>query len=191
MSEINVGDLNVSSELRLSIYNNASRPVNPATGFMIFNSDEEKLQVWDGSNWKSFGRKNYDISATGNYQSIDLTNEYSGYRCYKFTGDGTITVNQSDPDSGVEFVLIAGGGGGGGVIGGGGGGGDRTCASAQQLRFRADAAHSASFSQIVRRSDRSCAAGTTRKTTWAPRRPPSGSRRNGQLELLSARPRAT
>lgn len=123
MSEINVGDLNVSNELRLPVYNSANRPVNPSTGFMIFNSTEEKMQIWDGSNWKSFGQKNYDISATGNYQSIDLTNEYNGYRCYKFTGDGTITVNQSNPDSGVEFVLIAGGGGGGGVIGGGGGGG--------------------------------------------------------------------
>ena len=123
MSEINVGDLNVSNELRLPIYNSANRPVNPATGFMIFNSTEEKMQIWDGSSWKSFGQKNYDITATGNYQSIDLTGDYNGYRCYKFTGDGTITVNQSNPDGGVEFVLIAGGGGGGGVIGGGGGGG--------------------------------------------------------------------
>ena len=93
MSEINVGDLNVSNELRLPVYNSANRPVNPSTGFMIFNSTEEKMQIWDGSNWKSFGQKNYDISATGNYQSIDLTNEYNGYRCYKFTGYGTITVS--------------------------------------------------------------------------------------------------
>ena len=123
MSEINVGDLNVSNEFNLPIYNNSNRPVNPATGFMIFNSTEEKLQVWDGSNWKSFGQKNYDISAGGNYTQTDLGGDYTGYRVYKFTGSGTITVNQSNPDSGVEFLLIAGGGGGGGVIGGGGGAG--------------------------------------------------------------------
>lgn len=123
MSEINVGDLNVSTEFNLPLYNSSNRPVNPATGFMIFNTTENKLQVWTGSQWKSFGQQNYDINASGSVVTSDLTGDYNGYRVHRFTGDGTITVNQSNQDGGVEFLLIAGGGGGGGVIGGGGGAG--------------------------------------------------------------------
>ena len=123
MSELNVGDLNISQNCNFAVYASANRPVGVDVGFIIFNSDESKLQVWDGSNWVSFGQSSYDMSGSGNVTTTDLTGDFSGYRVLKFTGNGTLNVTQSNQDGGIEMLLIAGGGGGGGVIGGGGGAG--------------------------------------------------------------------
>lgn len=124
MSELNVGDLNVGSELNLPLYPEANLPQSPPTGHMVFNTTKGKIVVWDGSNWIAIGSSKYEITPGGsNYTTTDLSGDFSGYKVIKFTGNGTFTINNAPDDQGVEFLLIAGGGGGGGVIGGGGGAG--------------------------------------------------------------------
>lgn len=124
MSELNVGDLNVGSELNLPLYPEANLPQSPPTGHMVFNTTKGKIVVWDGSNWIAIGSSKYEINPGGsNYTTTDLTGDFSGYKVIKFTGNGSFTIVNAPDDQGVEFLLIAGGGGGGGVIGGGGGAG--------------------------------------------------------------------
>ena len=123
MSNLNVGEAVVGSELNLPIHTNGSRPVAPPDGHMIFNQEEGKIQVYDGSNWISIGSTNYAMSASGQVTTTDLTGANAGDRVIKFTGNGTLNVTESSPDKGIDLLIIAGGGGGGGVIGGGGGAG--------------------------------------------------------------------
>ena len=124
MSELNVGDLNVGSELNLPLYPESGLPSDPPLGHMVFNTTKGKISVWDGSNWISIGSSKYDIQPGGsNYTTTDLSGDYAGYRVIKFTGGGSFTINNAPDDQGIEFLLIGGGGGGGGVIGGGGGAG--------------------------------------------------------------------
>lgn len=124
MSELNVGDLNVGSELNLPLYPEENLPTDPPIGHMVFNTTKGKISVWDGSNWVSIGSSKYDITPGGsNYSTTDLSGDFAGYKVIKFTGGGSFTVNNAPDDQGIEFLLIGGGGGGGGVIGGGGGAG--------------------------------------------------------------------
>lgn len=124
MSELNVGNLNVGSELNLPIYAESNLPASPPVGHMVFNSTQGKIAVWDGSKWVAIGSKQYEITPGGsNYTVNNLTGDLAGYKVIKFTGNGSFTVNSAPTDSGVEILIIAGGGGGGGVIGGGGGAG--------------------------------------------------------------------
>ena len=124
MSELNVGNLNVTSELNLPLYAEANLPVNPPMGHMVFNTTQGKIVVWDGGKWISIGSKQYEISPGGsNYTVSDLTGDFVGYKVVKFTGSGSFTINEAPTDSGVEILIIAGGGGGGGLIAGGGGAG--------------------------------------------------------------------
>ena len=123
MSNLNVGEAVVGSELNLPIHTNSSRPTGAPPGHMIFNQQEGKIQIYDGSDWISIGSTSYDISATGDVTTTDLGGDFAGDRVIKFTGDGTLTVNNASSDKGIDLLIIGGGGGGGGVIGGGGGAG--------------------------------------------------------------------
>ena len=124
MSELNVGNLNVGSELNLPLYPESGLPQSPPTGHMVFNTTKGKIVVWDGTNWVAIGSSKYEINPGGsNYTVSNLTGDFAGYKVIKFTGSGSFTITNSPDDQGVEFLLIAGGGGGGGVIGGGGGAG--------------------------------------------------------------------
>lgn len=123
MSNLNVGDAVVGSELNLPIHTSATRPPAPPQGHMIFNQEEGKIQVYDGTNWLSIGSTNYAMTAAGTYTQTDLTGANAGDRVIKFTGPGTLTVTSSSADKGIDLLIIGGGGGGGGVIGGGGGAG--------------------------------------------------------------------
>ena len=123
MSELNVGNLNITSELNLPIYPESGLPGGVPVGHMVFNSTKGKIVVWNGTVWVAIGSKKYNITTGGNVTATDLSGDWAGYRVLKYTGNGSLVVNSAPDDQGIEMLLVAGGGGGGGVIGGGGGAG--------------------------------------------------------------------
>ena len=89
----------------------------PSTGLVAgmvrFNSDLNRLQVYNGTAWSSIGA----VSATSTNSSITTVD---GYTIHTFTSTGTFTVAVGGY---VECLIVAGGGGGGARHGGGGGAG--------------------------------------------------------------------
>lgn len=102
----------------LGVFTPSTRPGSAATGDMIYNSTEGKLQFWNGSAWTSAGGA--QISATGGTTS---TSSDGFYTLHTFTSPGTFTLNTNGAV--IDVFLIGGGGcgGNGSPIGGGGGGG--------------------------------------------------------------------
>lgn len=65
MSTLNAGTLNVTDKLNLPTYNNAGRDAltGVTTGFMLFNTEENVVQVWNGSEWTTGGSTGFDGSS--------------------------------------------------------------------------------------------------------------------------------
>ena len=48
------------------VYTTANAPASPELGDIIYNSEEESLQVWDGSEWAAAGGASADGPSIGN-----------------------------------------------------------------------------------------------------------------------------
>ena len=86
--------------------------VGTATGTLLFNSQAEELQVYNGNKWISVSNP---FEASGGTKSVSSR---SGYVVHTFTSPGTFSVSSGFKD--IELMVIGGGGGGG--EGGGGAG---------------------------------------------------------------------
>ena len=86
--------------------------VGTATGTIIYNSQAEELQVYNGNTWASVSNP---FEASGGTKSVSSR---SGYVVHTFTSPGTFSVSSGFKD--IELMVIGGGGGGG--EGGGGAG---------------------------------------------------------------------
>jgi hypothetical protein len=130
-SSITVGDKFISSAgvgLGQTTLAGRNAGVSTATGTIIFNSNNAKVQVYNGTEWVSIGDEQY-IEATGGTISDYESGSYI-YRAHIFTSSGTFSVTAAPAGASVEYLVVAGGGSGGqnngGGAGGGGGGGFRT-----------------------------------------------------------------
>ena len=105
--------------------------VSTAVGTLVYNTTDEKLQVWMGTDWSDASTPP-PLSATGGTKS---TTSRSGYTVQTFSSPGAFTVETGNADSGsVEvFVLAGGGSGGGGRHSGGGGAGAIRFSNTQTL----------------------------------------------------------
>ena len=108
-----------SNSIGLGSKTNATRNagVSTATGTLIYNSDQQGLQVFDGTNWQTVSTV---FSATGG----SIT-DVAGYRIHTFTGtqDFQVTAGTKNIDILVQGAGGAGGGRGGNDGSGGGGAG--------------------------------------------------------------------
>lgn len=111
MSILNVGRLNSSSSVKLPSYNNSNLPIGEV-GMIIYNSEEEAVQVYNGTEWLNIGSTSF--SATGG----TILSPGNGYTYHVFTSPGDFVTT----GDGVFDILVVGGGGGGGAYYGGGGG---------------------------------------------------------------------
>jgi len=99
--------------LRLPVGTTAQRPGSPATGQLRYNTDENAIELYNGSDWILVDK----FQATGGTMT-----EVGGYKIHTFTSPGTFDVLGGS--SVGEVLLIGGGGSGGsGTAGGGGAGG--------------------------------------------------------------------
>ena len=108
-------------------YSNSNRP-SASTGDIIYNTDEQSLQVWNGSEWKNVGGLS-PLTATGGNTVRTYTDAATGHqwKAHIFTSSGTFQVTALGDDiigDHVQYFIVAGGGAGSG--GGGGGGGIKT-----------------------------------------------------------------
>lgn len=100
------------------VYTTSARnALSASAGDVIYNSDDQELQVYTGTEWRSVGGK---LTAT-DISGARLFYYENGYYYASFTSPGTITM---DGYGEVEVFLVGGGGGGGaGRLDGGGGAG--------------------------------------------------------------------
>jgi len=96
--------------------------LSTATGTIIYNIDDTRIQVWDGATWVDGFITLQQLEATGG--AVDTATR-PGFKVHTFTGDGTFTVtsNPGNTPGEIELFMIGGGGSGGGDRGGGGGAG--------------------------------------------------------------------
>jgi len=90
--------------------------IGTAVGTLIYNEDELRVQVYDGTNW--IDGLASPFSATGGTED---TTSRSGYKIHTFTSPGTFTVTEGTRN--VEYLIVSGGGGGNFNTHTGGGGG--------------------------------------------------------------------
>lgn len=120
MSEINVGNLNVDSQLGLPVMTTAE--INAVTadtpiGAVVFNSDLNKMAFYDGATWIVPKDAGSIMAATGGSVS-----DVGNFRIHQFNNTGSDSFTVTNPGT-CDILVVGAGGGGGGVIGGGGGGG--------------------------------------------------------------------
>ena len=93
------GNAVLSNGLKLPSYTNINRPTGQV-GLLIYNSEQEQVQVYDGTQWVGVGGGG-SVNATGG----DKYN--SGlFTIHKFTASATFTV-VSAPATGAETVSTA------------------------------------------------------------------------------------
>ena len=115
MSSLNVGTLTTSVGVQLPIFTDASRPVSPEIGLMIFNSDSGAVEIYGSTGWKPVGRSvfgtAFTITSTG--QGGSGTGSYDlATSSAIFTTSGYYVMNA--PSSMRIRVQMWGSGGGGG-----------------------------------------------------------------------------
>ena len=113
MSILNVGTVNSTNAVKLASYNNSNLPAGEI-GMIIYNTDEETVQLYNGTEWLNIGEKSF--AATGG----TLLTPGNGYAYHVFTTPGVLEVGG---DGTFDILVVGGGGGGGSYYGGGGGGG--------------------------------------------------------------------
>jgi hypothetical protein len=115
------GNLTIDStgHIKIPSGTTAQRPGTPVAGMMRFNTNNDSLEVYNGTFWDLVKG---GLIATGG-TITDITDAGFSYRVHTFTGSSNFEVTTG---SGVvEYLIVAGGGGGGAGAGsyyGGGGG---------------------------------------------------------------------
>lgn len=97
----------------------AQRPGSPNSGMARFNTDINKIEIYDGAHWKTIDNE-FTANTTGTVRTSDVYDNGQAYRVHQFLGTGSFTPTAPGK---VEYFIVAGGGGGGAWVGGGGGGG--------------------------------------------------------------------
>jgi hypothetical protein len=114
MSKLNANSIELGT--RTTTQRNA---LSATAGEVIFNSDTDTMQLYDGTEWVNI-KKSGQLTATGG-----STSTVNGYTVHKFTSSGTFEVTDGIGD--IEVLAVGGGGSEGGAPsgchGGGGGGG--------------------------------------------------------------------
>lgn len=118
MSQLNVENLVTTVGVNFPAFNNSTKPASPEIGWVIWNTDINKLERYNGSSWETIGGSQ-SINASGG----NTITYADGYKIHTFTGDGTFSVSSAYSGATAEVLIVAGGGGGGARGGGGGGGG--------------------------------------------------------------------
>ena len=122
-----IDDATISSRFVLPNYTTAQRDAltGVSLGQVIYNTQEEVIQIWVGGNWADAGGIPLEVTTTGTV----TPSSSGGYNILRFTGDGSMTVSGGPVD--VDVLLVGGGAGGGsrnagpdsgGTDGGSGGG---------------------------------------------------------------------
>lgn len=120
MSELNVESIVLSEGIKVPAVTTSTRPSNPQTGAVIFNTTISNYERYNGSTWDVVGSTKSASSFAATGGDVSYSN---GYKIHTFTGTNTFTVTSASPGSTVEVLVVGGGGAGGGRSGGGGGGG--------------------------------------------------------------------
>ena len=114
MSKLNANSIELGT--RTTSQRNA---LSATAGEVIFNSDTDTMQLYDGTEWVNI-KKSGQLTATGG-----TTSTVNGYTVHKFTSSGTFEITDGIGD--IEVLAVGGGGSEGGAPsgchGGGGGGG--------------------------------------------------------------------
>ena len=109
---------------RVRVPNAASNISSPAKGDMYYNTTDNVIKHWNGTEWLQMSNK---FSASGGTEN-DYTVSGVSYRSHTFTSSGTFVADAAGL---VDVIVVAGGGGGGCASGGagaaGGGGGAGGC----------------------------------------------------------------
>ena len=95
------------------ITKSASAPSSPANGDVWYDTDDTKIQFYDGTAWQLIKSA---FAATGGTISDAV-----GYRYHQFNSSGNFVISKGTAS--VDYLIVAGGGGGG--SGGGAGSGPR------------------------------------------------------------------
>ena len=113
-----------------TITKSASAPSSPANGDVWYDTDDAKLQFYDGTVWQLIKSA---FTATGGTVS-----DAGGYRYHQFNSSGNFVVSKGTTS--VDYIIVAGGGGAAGgdyaTGGGGGGAGERDGARVHVARTR-------------------------------------------------------
>ena len=64
--------LRINGNLDVPTWNNSTRPNNPNTGFIGYNTEEEALEVYNGTEWQSAGSAKLDGSSPDKASTIDV-----------------------------------------------------------------------------------------------------------------------
>jgi len=108
---------NTTEVTKIPVGTTAQRPDTPEAGMIRFNTDEEQVEGFDGTEWANLGAQ--FMEATGGTVT-EITQNSIQYRVHTFTSSGTFEVTKGGE---VEYLVVAGGGGAGTSQGGGGGAG--------------------------------------------------------------------
>lgn len=115
MSTLNAGTLNVTEKLNLPTYNVSQRDAlsGVSTGFMIFNTEENVVQVWNGTEWTSGGSTGTDGStaeraASSLQELVDAGVTADGVYWFKDSAEQTYQayVKMQNPIDGVPWILV-------------------------------------------------------------------------------------
>ncbi len=102
-----------SVDLSMAQAPSSSRGTSPTEGQLYYDTDDDVLYAYNGTNWKSI--------TEGSGSGGAYTTYNSGYTVNTFLSDGTFTVTNGTLT--CDILVVAGGGGGGTDAGGGWGGG--------------------------------------------------------------------
>ena len=117
------GDIDASSEFKIGgtvladsdgvhVPQLSSNPSSPVEGQMYYNTSDNIIKHWDGTQWLQMSNK---FTATGGTESVS-----GNFKFHLFTTSGNFVADAAGT---VDVLIVAGGGGGGGWGGGGGAGG--------------------------------------------------------------------
>ncbi len=105
-------DVGGTGSQKMPVGTTAQRPSSPVTGMMRFNTDNNNLEIYNGTKWSVFWG---ECAAAGG-----IITKANGYCVHVFNASGAF---QPTFTGNVEVLVVAGGGGGAGDWSGGGGGG--------------------------------------------------------------------
>ena len=102
---------------QLQLLNSASNPSSPKTGAIYYNTTDDVVKVYSGTEWVEVGAAPMNASG-GTVTSYTVGGQ--SYRSHTFTSSGTFTPTTTGT---VDLIVVAGGGSGGRDNSGGGGAG--------------------------------------------------------------------
>lgn len=109
MAELKNTTFSDSGFLELPSGTTAERPSSPSSGMLRYNTTNNVMEVYDGSNWTTVDGSNLADSTGGVYTTRYYDNGES-YEAHVFHQNGTFTPVYAGE---VDYLIVAGGGAGG------------------------------------------------------------------------------